>query len=435
MGTSRFLIVAAACALCMGATTADTAHIVSPVDSRGGPGAYYAAGLKLLAGASVRITARSGGWVQAEVEPKKSGWIPAFVLDSSQQPGAAGARLRSVSKDFLRAVSSLFGRPDRPAYVSRAIVSLGVRGFSSAYAAHRNVVASDADAALWETPAFDPSAYQAFVAERFKGRDWEALKRRLPLDAPAPVADPESDKLGAALTAYVAHADGLIRNPALEAYLSEIAMLVAESSHVYELPVHVYVLNSAEPKGFVSPNGVVFVSAGALKRMQSEAEFAFFVGHELAHIAFQHGLKKVGRDEARAHQEEAFDEMQQELGWDSREGDKYVRTNEELSEIADQIHEYFQREDNDHDELEADYWGLIYAARAGYVPEAAESLLTRMVPAGKGDPGLLWNGVPRDRRLEGFRRELPRITLDRKELRSFDAEFHSALSPRKDSGT
>lgn len=432
MGTRGFLIVAAA--LSLGATGADTAHVITPVDSRGGPGAYYAAGLKLLAGASVRITGRSGGWVQAEVEPKKSGWIPAFVLDSAQASGS-GALLRSVPKDLLRAVSSLFGRRDRPAYVSRVVVSLGIRGFSSAYAAHRNVAASDADVALWEAPAFEPSAYQAFLAARFAGRDWDALKRRLPLDAPAPVADPESDKLGAALTAYVAHADGLIRNPALEAYLSEIATLVAESSHVYELPVHVYVLNSAEPKGFVSPNGIVFVSAGALKRMQSEAEFAFFVGHELAHIAFQHGLKKIGRDEARAHQEEAFDEMEQDLGWDTREGDKYVRTNEELSELADQVHEYFQRENNDRDELEADYWGLIYAARAGYVPEAAESLLLRMVPAGKGDPGLLWNGVARDKRLEGCRREFPRITVDRKELRSFDAEFRAALAGKKAAGT
>jgi hypothetical protein len=433
-----FAAAALAATLAGTAAAADgtSAHIVASVDTRGGPGAYYAAGLRFLAGASVKVTGRSGGWVMAEVEPKRSGWIPAYVLDSAQQSARPGELLRSVTKDWLRAVTSLMStNRSTPPYVNRSVVSLGIRGFSSAYSAHKGMKASDADPKLWEGPVFDASAYQAFVKTRFAGRDWESLKRRLPLDTPAPVGDPESDKLGAALTAYVAHEDGLIRNAALEEYLSEIAMLVAESSHAYDLPVRVYVLNSAEPKGFVSPNGIVFVSAGALGRMQSEAEFAFFVGHEIAHIAFQHGLRKINRDEQRANESAAFDEMDKELGWDERTGDKYVRTSQELTEMADEIHEYFQRENNDHDELEADYWGLIYAARAGYVPEAAESLLLRMVSAdAKGDSALLWNGVPRDRRLAGCRRGFQQIKLDRTELRGFESEFRDAKDKKKAAG-
>jgi len=306
----------------------------------------------------------------------------------------------------------------------------------AAYSAHRGMKESEVDPALWESAPFDATAYEAFVAERFKGRDWEAFKRRLPLDPPAPVADPESDKLGAALTSFVARQDGLLRNPALEQYLSQIATLVAESSHAYDLPVRVYVLNSREAKGFVSPNGIVFVSAGALAKMQSEAEFAFFVGHEIAHIAFQHGLRKIGRDESRVREGDAFEEMESDLNWDERTDDKYVRTAAELSELADQIHDYFARENNDRDELEADYWGLIYAARAGYVPEAAESLLLRMVAeGGKGDGALLWNGVARSKRLDGCRRGFGQIKIERRELRSFEDEFRAAAGQKKAAGT
>jgi hypothetical protein len=295
---------------------------------------------------------------------------------------------------------------------------------------------TEVDPALWESAAFDAAAYEAFVAERFKGRDWDALKRRLPLDPPAPVADPESDKLGAGLTAFVARQDGLVRNPALEQYLSQIATLVAESSHAYDLPVRVYVLDSREPKGFVSPNGIVFVSTGALAKMRSEAEFAFFVGHEIAHIAFQHGLKKIGSDEQRVREGDAFAEMESDLDWESRADDKYVRTAAELSELADQIHEYFARENNDRDELEADYWGLIYAARAGYVPEAAESLLLRMVAEGKpGDGALLWNGVARSKRIDGCRRAYGGIKVERRELRSFEDEFRAKAGQKKAAGT
>jgi hypothetical protein len=432
------LILAAAVALLASAAgaaaTAQQARIVTPTDGRGGPGAYYAAGVRLMRGAAVRITERRGAWVMAEVEPKKATWIPAYALDTEQASAKPGELFRAVTKSLLRSISSMVDRRDRPSYLTRSAVSLGVRGFSTAYSAHRGMKEAEVDPALWESVAFDAAAYQAFVAERFKGRDWEALKRRLPLDPPAPVADPESDKLGAALTSFVARQDGLLRNPALETYLSEIATLVAESSHAYDLPVRVYVLNSAQPKGFVSPNGIVFVSAGALARMQSEAEFAFFVGHEIAHIAFQHGLKKIGRDEARVRESDAFEEMETDLKWDERGDDKYVRTANELSELADQIHEYFARENNDRDELEADYWGLIYAARAGYVPEAAESLLLRMVAEGpKGDGALLWNGVSRKQRLEGCRKGFATIKVDRKELRSFDAEFQAMNRKKRDS--
>jgi hypothetical protein len=404
---------------------APEARIVTPTDTRSGPGAYYAADVRLKTGATVKVTERRGAWVKAEIEPQRAAWIPAYSLDTEQSK--AGAAVRTVAKSFLRSLTSMIDRREKTPYLSRTAVTLGVRGFSSAYSAHRGMEEHEVDPALWEAPAFDVAAYEAFVAERFKGRDWESFKKRLPLDPPAPVADPEADKLGAGLAAFVAGQDGLARNPAVEAYLSQVAQLVAESSHAYELPVRVYILNSSQPKGFVSPNGIIFVSAGALARMQSEAEFAFFVGHEIAHIAFQHGLKKVRSGESRARENDAFAEMESDLDWENRQDDKYVRTAAELTELADQIHEYFARENNDRDELEADYWGLIYAARAGYVPEAAEALLLRMVADGKpGDGALLWNGVARSKRLDGCRRGFARIALDRKQLRSFEQEFTAA---------
>lgn len=432
--TTQNLLLAAAAAWFAGtawAAAEGSARIVTAVDGRNGPGSYYAAGAKLLQGAAVKVTERRGNWVRAEVE-KQAAWIPAYALDSEQRNARPGEIFRQVTKNFLRSVTGMIDMRDRPQYLTRSAVTLGIRGFSSAYSAHKGFKASDADPALWEQAAFDAAAYEAFVAARFKGRDWQAFKRRLPLDPPAPVADPEADKLGAALTGYVARQDGLLRNPALEAYLSQVATLVAESSHAYEMPVRVYVLNSRELKGFVSPNGIVFVSAGALERMKSEAEFAFFVGHEIAHIAFQHGLKKVETD-VRVKENDAFAEMETDLEWDKRGDDKYVRTANELSELADQIHEYFSRENNDRDELEADYWGLIYAARAGYVPEAAESLLLRMVAeGGKGDGALLWNGVARSKRLDGCRKAFAQIKIERDALRSFDAEFEAG---KKAAGT
>ena len=409
-------------------------RVITATDARVGPGAYHPQSLRILPGAPVRVVEQRGGWVLAQVQSQR-GWIPAYTLESSQQ-GGVGQTLRTASKSLLRSLTEMIKRKDRTPYLTAAQATLGIRGFAGAFAAHRGQKAETLDPKLWETASFPAADYQAFVATRFAGRDWDSLKRRLPLDSAAPLPDTDADKLGAALAGFLARQYRLARNPALETYLSEVATLVAESSHAYELPMRVYLIDSPKTLGFVTPNGIVFISTGALKKMRSEAEFAFFVGHEIAHIAFGHGPRKIQRDEKRQREEGAFAEMEQDLAWDERTDDKYVRTSQELTEMADQIHEYFQRENNDADELQADYWGLIYSARAGYVPEAAESVLLRIAAekAPTSDTQLLWRGVDAKPRLEQVRRSVTVIKIERTEFRSFETEFATATGNKKPAG-
>ena len=405
--------------------------MLTAADAREGPGAYYPQGVRILPGSVVRILQERKGWVQAEVQSQR-GWIPSYTLESAQRDASPGQLLRAASKSLLRAMTRMVRPGDKPAYLSYPQVTLGIRGFAGAYAVHRGQKVQESDAQLWEKPAMTAEGYDDFLESRFNGRDWEALKRRLPLDTPAPLPEPDNDKLGAALAGFIAAQHKLRRDPALEAYLSRVATLVAESSHAYDVPARVYVLRSPQVLGFVTPHGIIFVSDGALRKMRSEAEFAFFVGHEIAHVAFGHGPRKLQRDEQRQREESAFADLEDDLGWNERTDDKYVRTNQELSEQADQIHEYFQRENNDQDELAADHWGLIYAVRAGYMPEAAEAVLLRIAAdktseKGSGGSQLLWRGTDSKPRLEQCRRTLALIKIERKELRTFEEDFQSAL--------
>ncbi len=413
-------------------------RVLSAADAREGPGAYYPQGVRILPGSVVRILQERKGWVQAEVQSQR-GWIPAYTLEFAQRSSSPGQLIRAASKSLLRAMTSMVRPADKKAYLTYPQVTLGIRGFAGAFASHRGQQVQEADANLWEKPSVGVKGYDDFLESRFNGRDWESLKRRLPLDTPAPLPDPDADKLGAALAGFIAQQYKLRRDAALEAYLSQVATLVAESSHAYDVPARVYVLRSPQVLGFVTPHGIIFVSDGALRKMRSEAEFAFFVGHEIAHVAFGHGPRKLQRDDKRQQEEGAFAEMEQDLAWDESTDDKYVRTNQELSEMADQIHEYFQSESNDQDELAADYWGLIYAARAGYVPEAAENLLVRIAAdtsGGKSSDGsqLLWRGTDSKPRLEQVRRTYTVIKVERTEFRSFETEFQSAAGNKKPAG-
>ena len=86
---------------------------------------------------------------------------------------------------------------------------------------------------------------------------------------------------------------GVYDDPRLRTYLNHIAMLVAENSHRPDIPVRVIILNTDDISGYAVPGGLIFVSLGAIKLMQTEAEFAVIIGHEIAHLAFQHGQTEL----------------------------------------------------------------------------------------------------------------------------------------------
>jgi len=59
-------------------------------------------------------------------------------------------------------------------------------------------------------------------------------------------------------------------------------------------PIHIRVMESDEPNAFAVPGGVIYVTRGILKKMQSENELAFIIGHELGHFKHRDHLRGLG---------------------------------------------------------------------------------------------------------------------------------------------
>ena len=281
----------------------------------------------------------------------------------------------------------------------------------------------------------DVGQYQSFLSHRFSDRDRSAMAERFAIDPDAvPGLQDDALRLGTAIGTVVSQR-GTVDLPEVEAYLTHVATLVAESSHVLELPVRVFILKQRQPLGFITPSGLLFVSLGALELMQDEAEFAFFVGHEVAHVALAHGRQAAERDARRIRESQSFDELDRELGWDDPGNtDKYARTARELSAMADAIYEVLRAESQEDWEFEADRWGMVYAYRAGYAPEAAVDLLTRM-QAIKAKAGgvesvsrLLWRQTPIDQRIAKCKDHL-RDLESGKQHRRYAAEFQRGGRP------
>ncbi len=80
----------------------------------------------------------------------------------------------------------------------------------------------------------------------------------------------------------------------LVAYVQEVGQRVAEEAP-RELPYEFAVINSSVPNAWALPGGKISINRGLLTEMDSEAELAAVLGHEVAHAAARHSAQQMSR--------------------------------------------------------------------------------------------------------------------------------------------
>ncbi len=81
-------------------------------------------------------------------------------------------------------------------------------------------------------------------------------------------------------------------NPALQDYVDGVGQKLAQKSHRTNLKYHFTVLDSPEINAFALPGGYVYITRGLLAYLNSEAELAAVLGHELGHVTARHGVRQ-----------------------------------------------------------------------------------------------------------------------------------------------
>ncbi len=102
-------------------------------------------------------------------------------------------------------------------------------------------------------------------------------------------------KLGRAQHQQVVQESGLYDDDALQAYVSEVGHKLALKSDRPTLEWTFTVLDTEDVNAFALPGGFVYVSRGILPYLNSEAELAAVLGHEIGHVTARHGLKRQTR--------------------------------------------------------------------------------------------------------------------------------------------
>ena len=84
-----------------------------------------------------------------------------------------------------------------------------------------------------------------------------------------------------------------LQNPKVQAYVNDLGQRLARQSHRSQLEWHFTVLDSPEINAFALPGGYVYVTRGIMAYMESEADLAGVIGHEIGHVTARHGAQRA----------------------------------------------------------------------------------------------------------------------------------------------
>lgn len=141
----------------------------------------------------------------------------------------------------------------------------------------------------------------------------------------------------------------------LQAYVQQIGERVAKSSHRSQLDYRFTVVDSPDINAFALPGGYIYIHRGLLAYLNSEAELAAVLGHEVGHVTARHSVQQQS-------QSSAWNILGQAVAIGTGVG--------AAADLTNVVGTTFVRGYGRDMELEADGLGAQYLARSGYDPQA-----------------------------------------------------------------
>jgi predicted Zn-dependent protease len=193
---------------------------------------------------------------------------------------------------------------------------------------------------------------------------------------------------------------GLYDDAALQTYVNSIGQRVALVSHLPNLEWHFTIVDDPAVNAFAMPGGYIYITRGLLPYLNSEAQLAGVLGHEIGHVTRRHTAARM---------------TQQELyGAGFALGSIVSPTFQRYSGAAQQALDLLFLKFSRTDETQADELGVEYATKAGYDPReipATYAMLKRIGDqSGQRLPGFLeTHPEPGDR--ERVTTELARLAV------------------------
>lgn len=151
---------------------------------------------------------------------------------------------------------------------------------------------------------------------------------------------------------------GRYEDEALQAYVQTIGERMAAVSHRPELIYRFTVLDTPVINAFALPGGYIYITRGLMAYLNSEAELAAVLGHEIGHVTARHGVRQQSAAQAA--------NLGYTLGSIFLPELRAAGAQNVFNILGGALLSGYGREH----ELESDRLGAEYLARAGYAPRA-----------------------------------------------------------------
>jgi predicted Zn-dependent protease len=156
---------------------------------------------------------------------------------------------------------------------------------------------------------------------------------------------------------------GIYPDAKVQAYVNGLGQRLAQQSHRANLTWHFTVLDSPEINAFALPGGYVYVTRGIMAYMDSEADLAGVIGHEIGHVTARHGAQRATQQQTAGLGVLAASILGAVLEAKGLRGAQQIASDASQSAAAGYIASYGRDQ-----ELQADGLGAEYLARSHYNP-------------------------------------------------------------------
>ena len=176
-----------------------------------------------------------------------------------------------------------------------------------------------------------------------------------------PISTEKEIEIGRNIAATIAGRFPVSTDAALTRYVTLVGLTVASQSPRPDIIYRFAVLETPIVNAYAAPGGYIFITRGSLALIQSEAELAGVLAHEVGHVNRRHVIEGIRKSDTMREVRNAVDLQGATL-------DAVVGTG------TNALFTGLSRGD----ELEADSLGLEYAAGAGYDPGGLAAFVHRL---------------------------------------------------------
>jgi predicted Zn-dependent protease len=170
--------------------------------------------------------------------------------------------------------------------------------------------------------------------------------------------------LGKESDAQIRQEMGLYDDPDLQRYVSGIGLRLAKLSERPNLPWQFAVVDQAAVNAFALPGGFIYVTRGILPYLDSEAELAGVLGHEIGHVTARHAAQQYTRQIGGTAGLIALGVL--------------VPAAEPFSQASQQAMGLLFLKYGRDDELQADSLGVRYSGLGNWDPDGVPAMLTTL---------------------------------------------------------